>query len=99
MVNVPMEIGNPCANNESMLYNADYGDLLYVLQNGSLLRVEANFDSYDVFTSYCLDMDRDSKLLMALVCNQTLGHIFHVSKAQSYLYAICKYIVIYDSSI
>lgn len=88
-IELRMEYGNPCDQQEAFLYNINYGDLLYVLQNGSLLRVDDTFDSYDVFDSYCLDMDRDTDKITAIVCNQTMMS-GNVSKAQSYLYAICK---------
>lgn len=84
--------GNPCIGLEAFMYNIDEGDLLYVLQNGSLLRVDVDFEAYDVFDAYCLDMDRETKLLNAVVCNQTMSNLSHVSKAQSYLYAICKFV-------
>lgn len=84
--------GNPCVGLEAFMYNIDEGDMLYVLQNGSLLRIDVNFEAYDVFDAYCLDMDRETKLLNAVVCNQTMDNFAHVSKAQSYLYAICKYL-------
>lgn len=85
------EYGYPCvAGTQAFIYNQDYGDALYVIQNGSLLRIDENFDSYDVFNDYCLDMDNDSQIVTAYVCNQTFGDMVHVSKAQSYVYAICK---------
>lgn len=86
---------NPCVGLEAFMYNIDEGDMLYVLQNGSLLRVDVNFEAYDVFDAYCLDMDRETKLLNAVVCNQTMNNYSHVSKAQSYLYAICKLLLAY----
>lgn len=91
-VTLPYEIGNPCGDYEALIYSSDYGDNLYVLQNGSLLRVDDDFSGFDIFDEYCLDMDRDTAVLTAIVCNQTnpSQHLVHVSKAQSYLYAICK---------
>ncbi|KAG4069093.1 hypothetical protein HA402_008404 [Bradysia odoriphaga] len=85
------DIGNPCGGHEALIYSKDYGDNLYVLQNGSLLRVDNDFSGFDIFDEYCLDMDRDTSVLTAIVCNQTnpSQHLVHVSKAQSYLYAIC----------
>lgn len=92
-VTLNYEIGNPCGDDEALVYGEDYGDNLYVLQNGSLLRVDSDFSGFDIFDEYCLDMDRDTALLTAIVCNQTnpSQHLVHVSKAQSYLYAICEY--------
>lgn len=91
-ISLDYEIGNPCGEHEALIYSKEYGDILYVLQNGSLLRVDDSFGGYDVFDDYCLDMDRDNSLLTAVVCNQTnpSQHLVHVSKAQSYLYAICE---------
>lgn len=91
-ISLKYEIGNPCGEHEALIYSIEYGDNLYVLQNGSLLRVDDDFSGFDVFDDYCLDMDRDTTFLTAVVCNQTnpSQHLVHVSKAQSYLYAICK---------
>lgn len=83
--------GYPCAaGSQAFVYSMEYGDSLYVIQNGSLLRIDENFESFDVFDDYCLDMDRESKMITAYVCNQTFGSMVHVSKAQSYVYAICR---------
>lgn len=87
------EYGNPCGEHEALVYSKEYGDNLYVLQNGSLLRVDDDYGGFDIFDEYCLDMDRDTSILTAMVCNQSnpSQHLVHVSKAQSYLYAICEY--------
>lgn len=89
-VNLDYEIGFPCPGSEAFIYNQNYGDNLYVIQSGALLRIDEDFESYDVFNAYCLDMDRETKQITAMVCNQTNGRMVHVSKAQSYIYAICK---------
>lgn len=93
VISLSLDIINPCGEYEALIYSKEYNDKLYVLQNGSLLRVGEDDEPYEVFDEYCLDMDRDSKFLTAIVCNQSLSsqHLIHVSKAQSYLYAICKY--------
>lgn len=93
VISLDYEIGNPCGEHEALIYSKEYGDNLYVLQNGSLLRVDDDFTGFDIFDEYCLDMDRDTNYLTAIVCNQSnpSQHLVHVSKAQSYLYAICKY--------
>lgn len=93
VISLQNEIGNPCGEHEALIYSKEYGDNLYVLQNGSLLRVDDDFTGFDIFDDYCLDMDRDSSFLTAIVCNQSnpSQHLVHVSKAQSYLYAICEY--------
>lgn len=92
-ISLDYEIGNPCGEHEALIYSKEYGDNLYVLQNGSLLRVDDDFTGFDVFDDYCLDMDRDTNYLTAIVCNQSnpSQNLVHVSKAQSYLYAICEY--------
>ncbi len=92
-ISLEYEIGNPCGNDEALIYSKEYGDNLYVLQNGSLLRVDDDYTGFDIFDDYCLDMDRDTAILTAIVCNQSnpSQHLVHVSKAQSYLYAICEY--------
>lgn len=85
-INLEYEYGIAC-DDDALLYNKNYGDLLYVLQNGSLLRVHDDFSSYEVSTDYCLDMHREDKILTALVCvkQSRVG----VSKAEAYLYATC----------
>lgn len=89
--------GYPCAaGSQAFVYSMEYGDSLYVIQNGSLLRIDENFESFDVFDDYCLDMDRESKMITAYVCNQTFGSMVHVSKAQSYVYAICRSLCLSD---
>lgn len=92
VISLDYEIGNPCGDHEALIYSKEYNDNLYVLQNGSLLIVNGINEGLDVFDEYCLDMDRDTNYLTAIVCNQSQSqHMVHVSKAQSYLYAICKY--------
>lgn len=81
------EYGITC-DDDALLYNKNYGDLLYVLQNGSLLRVHEDFSSYEVSTDYCLDMHREDKMITALVCVKQSK--VRVSKAEAYLYATCK---------
>lgn len=89
-INLEIEYGNPCPNVVSYVYSENEGDILYVIQNGSLLEIDS--DTMNVLSVYCLDM-QDSGYLQAIVCdNQTHRALFHVSKAQSYLYAICKLI-------
>lgn len=80
------EIGLGCE--DAFLYNEIYGDLLYVLQNGSLLRIRTDYSAYDVSNDYCLDMHRDDKVITAFVCVKQ-GAV-HVSRAEAYLYATCK---------
>lgn len=91
-VELDIEPGNICDGLDSMVYDLGQGDLLYVLQNGSLLHIDSNRNEfYDVFEVYCLDMNRYTNSLQAIVCNQTIGSMIHVSKAESLIYAICMY--------
>ena len=92
-IELEYEFANSCTNDNgnaehALIYNKNYGDVLYVLQNGSLLRVDEDFSSYDVYDDYCLDMDRDDLLLTAVICKQT--KVIKVSRAEAYLYATCK---------
>lgn len=84
------EIFNPC--NSGTHINFVYGDLdddsLFVLQNGSLFRSNKNQSEYDIFETYCLMADQETGKTVALVCYDGL---VSVSKAQAYLYAICKF--------
>lgn len=90
-IELGIEQGNICDGLDSLVYDVEQGDLLYVLQNGSLLRIDSNRnDNYDVFDVYCLDMSRYTHQLQAIVCNQTMGNMIHVSKAESLIYAICE---------
>uniref|UniRef100_A0A182TPZ4 Methuselah N-terminal domain-containing protein n=1 Tax=Anopheles melas TaxID=34690 RepID=A0A182TPZ4_9DIPT len=53
---------------QALMYSADQGDELFVLQNGSLLVLELG-SLVSVFDSYCVEMTGDSQLL-AKVCEQ-----------------------------
>ena len=55
--------------NQSMLYDeGDYGDHLYILQNGSLLIVYENMETgFGVFSDYCLDINPKTHTFFALV--------------------------------
>lgn len=103
-INLSYEFGNTCTDRSiagnslaalseenAYIYSKNYGDLLYVLQNGSLLRVDVNFTAYDIFDHYCLDMDQNDKVLTAIVCGRKFS-TGRISKAEVYLYAICKYL-------
>lgn len=86
---LPNEIFNPCASatHNSFVYGDDE-DRLFVLQNGSLFRTNFNYTEYDVFETYCFFADKVTGQTMALVCYDGL---VTVSRAQAYLYAICKF--------
>lgn len=88
----PIVNGSRLAHRRSFLYGLTYGDLLYILQNGSLLRVDQNFDDYDIFDEYCLDMDRNDGNLMAKVCTLELNVPQGVLRAEAYLYSTCLWI-------
>lgn len=77
--------------NQMILYSASIGDLLYILQNGSLLTVDVNFESYDVHTNYCLDVDRNDSSLYAIVCGRKSESNLknRVLHAEAYLYSTC----------
>lgn len=76
-----------------LLYGKPYGDLLYVLQNGSLLIVEENFDGYEIInSSYCLDVDRQGGFLYAIVCVFNSNFPIRVLRGEAYLYAVCLWI-------
>lgn len=91
-VRLDYEIGNSCdkiasqsQTVDAFFYNEIMGDLLYVLQNGSLLLVDAERTRYGyfIFDDYCLDMQ---KTLTAIVCVRSLAA---VSRGEAYVYATC----------
>lgn len=75
--------------NQLILYSISYGDLLYVLQNGSLLIVEDDFGGYEVKDNYCLDIDRNDGILYAIVCIKKSNAQTRVLHAEAYLYSTC----------
>lgn len=98
VVTLAYKFGGACRNStgnvtsspsvhRALTYGQQYGDLLYVLQNGSLLRVDGDFADYDVFHDYCLDMDRVSKNLVAIVCTQEQQKV--IARAEAFLNATC----------
>ena len=74
-----------------LIFNKNYNDMLYVIQNGSLLRIDENFESFDIFEHYCLDMDEDEQILTAIVCEFDEA-IFRVNRAQALIFATCMII-------
>ncbi|KAL1397213.1 hypothetical protein pipiens_009925 [Culex pipiens pipiens] len=61
--------GNPCTHEHDMLtYSQEWHDLLYVVQNGSLLVTNGHANSCNLFDLYCLDVNRDGGALTAYVC-------------------------------
>lgn len=94
-VHLDYEIGNSCDQMASQVqkvdvffYNADMGDILYVLQNGSLLLVDAERTRYGyfIFDDYCLDMHGPEKILTAIVCVRPVAA---VSRGEAFVYATC----------
>lgn len=83
------EIFNPCASgtHKSLIYGDIPDDRLVILQNGSLFRSNSTYTEYDVFDTYCLFADEETGQTLAMVCYDEL---VSVSRAQAYLYAICK---------
>ena len=73
------------------MFNQEYADILYVIQNGSLLRIDADFESFDVYEHYCLDMDDEAGILTAIVCEFD-DMLFRVNQAQALIFATCMLI-------
>lgn len=83
---------NKGPKNQMVLYSKLYGDLLYILQNGSLLTVDENFEGFEVHNNYCLDMNRNDGNLYAIVCDRKSNQqtkTNRVLRAEAYLYSTC----------
>lgn len=65
--------------------------MLHVIQNGSLLRVDGSFESYDVYDHYCLEFDEEEDALTAIVCEFD-DMLFKVNRAQAMIFATCMII-------
>ncbi|XP_049289897.1 uncharacterized protein LOC125767401 [Anopheles funestus] len=64
---LPVESQDLCKSDpKALMYSADQGDELFVLQNGSLLVLEMG-SLVSVFDSYCVEMTNDA-MLLAKVC-------------------------------
>lgn len=74
-----------------LLYNINYNDILYVIQNGSLLRIDGSFESFDIYDHYCLEMDDEEGVLTAIVCEFD-DMLFRVNRAQAMIFATCMII-------
>lgn len=74
-----------------LIYNENYNDILYVIQNGSLLRIDANYDSYDIYDHYCLEFDEEEQVMTAIVCEFD-DMLFRVNRAQAMIFATCMVI-------
>lgn len=74
-----------------LIYNENYDDILYVIQNGSLLRIDKNFESFDIYEHYCLEMDDIEGVLTAIVCEFD-DMLFKVNRAQAMVFATCMII-------
>lgn len=73
------------------MYNENYNDILYVIQNGSLLRIDKEYESFDVYDHYCLDLDEDEGVLTAIVCEFD-DMLLKVGRAQALIFATCMII-------
>lgn len=74
-----------------LIYNENYNDIIYVIQNGSLLRIDESYESYDVFDHYCLELDDEEGVLTAIVCEFD-DMLFRVDRAQAMIFATCMII-------
>lgn len=74
-----------------LIYNRNYKDVLHVIQNGSLLRIDESFESYDVYDHYCLEFDDEEGALTAIVCEFD-DMLFKVNRAQAMIFATCMII-------
>lgn len=82
-----------------LVFNEQYEDILYVIQNGSLLRIDADFQSFDIYEHYCLDMDEQTGgMLTAIVCEFD-DMLFRVNHAQALIFAACMLISVPVSDI
>lgn len=81
-----------------LIFNEQYEDILYVIQNGSLLRIDADFQSFDIYEHYCLDMDDQKGILTAIVCEFD-DMLFRVNRAQALIFATCMLISVPVSDI
>lgn len=74
-----------------LIYNENYNDLLYVIQNGSLLRIDRNFESFDVYDHYCLEHDDEEGVMTAVVCEFD-DMLVTVGRVQALIFATCMLI-------
>lgn len=74
-----------------LIYNENYNDILYVIQNGSLLRIDASYESYDIYDHYCLEFDEEERVMTAIVCEFD-DMLFRVNRAQAMIFATCMVI-------
>jgi hypothetical protein len=74
-----------------LIYNENYNDILYVIQNGSLLRIDESHESFDIYDHYCLEHDEEEGVLTAIVCEFD-DMLFRVNRAQALVFATCMII-------
>lgn len=85
-----MVYGNPCTIEGGLIrFGADANDTLYVIQNGSLLVVNKPVEQYDIFNTYCLDVDRTNGSLNAYVCPSEFRIGRDIFKGQMMALALC----------
>ncbi|CRK89467.1 CLUMA_CG003206, isoform A [Clunio marinus] len=88
-VTISIVIENNCKN--GLIYNENYNDILYVIQNGSLLRIDDDYESFDIYDHYCLEFDEDEGVLTAIVCEFD-DLLLKVGRAQALIFATCMFI-------
>ncbi|XP_055532869.1 probable G-protein coupled receptor Mth-like 14 [Wyeomyia smithii] len=82
--------GNPCPVEGGLVrFGQDSKDGLFVLQNGSLLVIYELVEEFDIFSSYCLDVDRTSGSLNAYVCPSEIRIGRDIFKGQMVALALC----------
>lgn len=85
-----MVYGNPCPTEGGLIrFGAEESDRLYVIQNGSLLVVNELAEEYDLFNSYCLDVDRVNRTLNGYVCPSEFRIGRDIFKGQMMALALC----------
>lgn len=96
-VHMELLYGNDCRhdsidrNQTRLLYTHSNETLLYVIQNGSLLVINPDIDYY-IFDDYCLDMNRDTGALSAIVCDPRANSRQRILRLEANLYAVCLFI-------
>lgn len=86
--------GNECKydsdrrNQTRLVYMESNETLLYVIQNGSLLIINQEIDYY-VYNDYCLDMDRSTGALQAIVCDPKANSRQRILRLEANLYSVC----------
>lgn len=61
-----------------------------MLQNGSLLIVEENFEAYEIQSDYCLDEGLEG--LYAIVCVHSTPKQLPMLRGEAVIYAVCLWL-------